>query len=277
MHQHEGATADLRTLVESLQKRHDDSDRLTRDLQSELKTKIAEVDATVAKVSKNNAAQTNGIKKHTTSTVRDSSRQIESLVHIYQQYPEVKLPMPSTGGWAIDSQALAHMLALIEECQPQRILELGSGTSTIWAGYLCRKFGGKIVTLDHLEHYLNLTRTAVDRHQLNDVIESRLAPLHPTDCHGRTFNWYSTDSLQDLQDIDMVIIDGPPAATGPQARYPALPKVWEFLAPNATIILDDAHRQDEAEIVESWLSEYPDFEEIEHGTSRLAVLQRHVS
>ncbi len=216
-------------------------------------------------------------RHHVANTVRDSTRQIESLVHLYTNFPDVKLPMPNTGGFAIDSQALGHLISLVQERQPQRILELGSGTSTIWLGYLCRSFGGKLVTLDHLEKYLELTRTAVERHGLQQEIECRYAPLEATECDGKTFKWYAASAMADLSNIDMVIVDGPPAATGPQARYPALPKIIERLAPNATVVLDDAHRKDEAKIVDSWIEAFPEFQVIERGTSRLAVLERKAS
>ena len=208
------------------------------------------------------------------STVRDSTQQIEAMLQLYGRYDNLKLPMPNTGGFAIDAQALGHLVTLVEEHQPMRILELGSGTSTIWLGYLCRTYGGKLVSLDHLEKYLALTKQAVQRHQLEEQIECRFAPLEETECDGRTFNWYSADALEDQHDIDLLIADGPPQATGPQARYPSLPKLIDRLAPNALVILDDAHRKDEADIVDAWLQAYPDFEKIEHGTSRLAVLQR---
>jgi len=276
MKQQTESMAELRELIEPLVEAQNLSVTLTQTLQSELDTKVTELETTMKTVGKDSSENAKSTKRHVTSTVRDSTRQIESLVHLFQRYPDVKLPMPSTGAWAIDSQALAHMLALIEERQPRRILELGSGTSTIWIGYLCQTFGGELITLDHLEHYLGLTRTAINRHQLNDVIDSRLAPLVKTEVAGESFDWYDTASLADLTDIDLVIIDGPPAATGPQARYPALPKVIELLSPNATVVLDDAHRPDEARIVDSWLADYPDFQEIERGTSRLAVLQRRL-
>lgn len=274
MNEQSKATADLRLLVESIRNAQIDARGGEQQLQSELKTGMRDLQASVAEVTKGIRGQTKSMQQHTTSMVRDSTRQVEALAHIYQQYPEVKLPMPSTGRWAIDSQALAHMIALIEERKPRRILELGSGTSTIWIGYLCKRYGGKLVTLDHLDEFLNLTRTAVDRHRLTAVVDSRLAPLEPLEHHGKAFNWYATESFKDLSDIDMLVIDGPPASTGPQARYPALPRVLEHLAPNVTVILDDAHREDEAKIVASWLTDYPDFQEIEQGTSRLAVLQR---
>lgn len=248
--------------------------KLSRSEQELARTELTKLDEGVAELEKSvqRLAKTN--RQQLTHAIRDSTRQTESLVHIYQRYPEVKLPMPSTGGFAIDSQALAHLLAVVEERRPRRILELGSGTSTIWLGYLCQSFGGKLVSLDHLEHYLSLTRGAVHRHDLNDVIDTRLAPLEATECDGKNFDWYSLAAMADLSEIDMLIVDGPPAATGPQARYPSLPKLINQLAPHATVILDDAHRDDEAEIVDSWMEAYPEFEHIEKGTSRLAVLER---
>ncbi|GAA4119661.1 O-methyltransferase [Enteractinococcus coprophilus] len=215
-----------------------------------------------------------GNARNVRSIVHDSTQQIEAMLQLYGRYDNLKLPMPNTGGYAIDAQALGHLITLVDERQPMRILELGSGTSTIWLGYLCRTYGGKLVSLDHLEKYLALTKQAVKRHQLEEQIECRFAPLEKTECDGRTFDWYSADALEDQHDIDLLIADGPPQSTGPQARYPSLPKLIDRLAPKALVVLDDAHRKDEANIVDAWLQAYPDFEKIEHGTSRLAVLQR---
>lgn len=212
--------------------------------------------------------------RHITQTVRDGSRQVEAAVQLNSRFVETKLPMPGTGGFAIDAQALSHLLSLVDERQPRQVLELGSGTSTIWLGYLCRTYGGRVVSLDHLEQYLELTRTAITRHSLNDQVETRLAPLEEIDCDGETYSWYAPSALDGLAEIELVLIDGPPASTGPEARYPALPNIVNLLAPNAVVILDDAHRQDEEEIVQAWLESYPEFRRIEMGTSRLAVMER---
>lgn len=240
---------------------------LSRKGSAELEDSVSGLEKTLGQLAKSNRQQL-------THAIRDSTRQTESLVHLYERYPQVKLPMPNTGGFAIDSQALAHLLTVVEERRPRLILELGSGTSTIWLGYLCRSFGGQLVSIDHLEHYLSLTRSAVDRHELNDVIDTRLAPLETTECDRKSFDWYSQAAMADLSEIDMMIVDGPPAATGPQARYPSLPKLIARLAPHATVVLDDAHRNDELKIVDSWLESFPEFQHIEKGTSRLAVLER---
>ena len=242
-------------------------------VQSEVKTLDNNTTAVHSELTKIGRAS-RASNRHVTTTVRDSTRQIESLAQIYARFTDTKLPMPSTGGFAIDAQALAHLIAVLEQRQPRRILELGSGTSTIWLGYLARTYGGSVISLDHLEHYLAATQTAVDRHQLNEHIECRLAPLQEISCHDASYNWYALEALEDLTDIDMLVVDGPPAATGPKARYPSVPMLIEKLAPHATIVLDDAHREDEMEIVEDWKKSFPELHSIEEGTSRLAVLER---
>lgn len=215
------------------------------------------------------------VARNVSSTVRDSTRQIEGMFQLYNQFVETKAPMPSTGGFAIDAQALGHLMTIVSEQQPKKILELGSGTSTIWLGYLCERNGGKIVSLDHLEQYRSLTQAAIERHDLSEVIDLRLAPLQEITTNDKTFNWYSANAYEDLSEIDLLIADGPPAATGPQARFPSLPMLLQKLSPNATVVLDDAHRKDEQDIVEAWLEAYPEFEVIDKGTSRLAVLRRN--
>lgn len=53
-------------------------------------------------------------------------------------------------------------------------------------------------------------------------------------------------------DIDLWFVDGPPEATGPQARYPAVPILEAHLADRALIIMDDGRRAAEQAAVERW-------------------------
>ena len=56
----------------------------------------------------------------------------------------------------------------------------------------------------------------------------------------------------------LVIVDGPPGATGPQARYPALPALLQAIpaAParplQITLLLDDLIRADEQATAAAW-------------------------
>jgi hypothetical protein len=73
--------------------------------------------------------------------------------------------------------------------------------------------------------------------------------------------WYDQTALETGIDsalggaaIELLVVDGPPAyAQGHGlARYPALPVLHDRLAPSATIILDDAERPGEREIIRRW-------------------------
>jgi exonuclease SbcC len=56
----------------------------------------------------------------------------------------------------------------------------------------------------------------------------------------------------------LVIVDGPPGATGPQARYPALPALLDAIPADpahplqVTLLLDDLHRPEEQAIAAAW-------------------------
>ena len=61
-------------------------------------------------------------------------------------------------------------------------------------------------------------------------------------------------------DQDRVLfVDGPPATTGPQARYPAMPLLSGSLSPVATAVLDDLVVPDMQEVLRRWLDAYPEF------------------
>ena len=52
------------------------------------------------------------------------------------------------------------------------------------------------------------------------------------------------------------MVDGPPEASGPLARYPAVPLLHPHFAKRARVILDDGARPDERVIAERWKNEH---------------------
>jgi hypothetical protein len=75
--------------------------------------------------------------------------------------------------------------------------------------------------------------------------------------------------------IDLLFVDGPPATTGHQARYPALPLLIGSLSPVATAVLDDLVVPDMQEVLRLWLDAYPDFSsEILPLEKQAALLRR---
>jgi predicted O-methyltransferase YrrM len=161
--------------------------------------------------------------------------------------------MPSSGGFALNPTDLLDLLHLVRTRKPRLVVELGSGTSTVWMAYLMQQIGGKLISLDHDHGYAEKTRAALAQHGLTEVAEVRDAPLRPVVLDGRTFPWYDVDALADLSDVDLLVIDGPPEKTGPDARYPALRVLEKQLADEATILFDDAHRPAEQAALAKWL------------------------
>lgn len=190
----------------------------------------------------------------------ETMQEAEALMQLYRLF-DVQAPMPLLGGvakgWAMEP---VTMLAVVQEVlarKPGLIVECGSGTSTVWIGHALRRIGaGSLVSLEHLGQYARLGEVALAAHGLSGVAEIRQAPLEPCRLGDETFDWYETSTLENVRDVAMLIVDGPPSSTGPLARYPALPVMCDRLVPGALVLIDDVGREDEQRVVERWQSEH---------------------
>jgi predicted O-methyltransferase YrrM len=156
-------------------------------------------------------------------------------------------------------------------------VECGSGASTLWLALAIRRFGieGRVVALDHDPTFGGKTRDLLARHDVGDLAEVRDAPLESFSLAGETYSWYARRAWEDLKGIDLLFVDGPPATTGHQARYPALPLLASSLSPVATAVLDDLVVPDMQKVLRLWLDAYPDFDaEILPLEKQAAVLRR---
>lgn len=203
------------------------------------------------------------------SVTREEAANLEAMLQVLPAVRPRAL-LPSTGGFAISARALAHLVDLVTENRPRTVLELGSGTSTVWLGYLLAEWGGRLISLDHDDYFGHRTQLELARHSLDGVGEVRIAPLTGD---GGEVPWYETGCLDDVTDVDLLFVSGPPASVAPSVRAPALPRLLPRLAPGALVLLDDADRPDEATIVEDWLTTVPGLVRRDIGVSPLAVLQ----
>jgi hypothetical protein len=108
------------------------------------------------------------------------------------------------------------------------------------------------VALEHDPDYAETTRREIERHGLTAWVDVRTAPLKQVAIADHKYVWYDLSCVEDLHDVDVVFVDGPPGATGPTARYPAMPLLRNRCTPDAVFILDDASRPEEKEILEMW-------------------------
>lgn len=182
---------------------------------------------------------------------RDQTQQVEALVQLFADL-QPRAPMPSSGHWALNPTELLELRYLLARTRPGLVVELGGGTSSIWIGYALAPHGGRLISLDHDPWYAEQTRAQLRRHQLEQVVKVREAPLTAVAVDGQEYQWYEPSTFDDLDGIDMLLVDGPPGGTGPQARLPALPLLAPRLSPEATVMLDDADRPDEQQVLARW-------------------------
>lgn len=181
------------------------------------------------------------------------------LSHLYSQFealeqllPLLKLtsPLPSSRGWAASPDFLLSLFEISKKSKPRLVVELGSGVSTL---VLAKSGAKKIVSLDHSPEYGEQTRAMLKNHKVTGV-EIRIDELEKYD---GGFSWYSRASLKAISKIDLLVIDGPPSSTNPDARYPAFGFLLPLLSPKAIIILDDANRADERKLADDFVAALP--------------------
>jgi predicted O-methyltransferase YrrM len=147
----------------------------------------------------------------------------------------------------------------------RRIVELGSGISTVLlARLLCQRWppgGFRIAAVEHDARWAQWVTEQLDREGTGAdvvVVHALLAP-HP-EAEG-DLKWYDAAALTAGlraalrgDPIDLLLVDGPPAYAAGHglARYPALPVLHDWLAPGATVVLDDVERPGEQEVLRRW-------------------------
>lgn len=202
-------------------------------------------------------------------------RQVESLFFLFSTL-KFRHPLPPMRVWAISPDFANLIISLTRECRPKVVLEIGSGVSTLISAYcLQENKEGVVISLDHDKQFMAVSAGNIVKHGLQDIATVKYAPLKETMIEGKLWQWYNTKQLHHLGRVDMLIIDGPPERTQKLARYPALPILFPLLSDDAVIILDDADRPDETEIVKRWLREFPDFSLETVDTEKGTAILRH--
>lgn len=188
--------------------------------------------------------------------LNDHQRQTQALIALHQLLP-FRAPIPTLSGWSASPELLVHLLNQIRQRRPSTVVELGSGASTIATPYMLDQIGGgALYSIDHEESYAAQTRGQLALHGHHSVT-LRVAPLTDHVLDGSTYRWYDLAGLDLPNSIDLLLVDGPPEQTNALARYPALPLLWNRLSDGALILMDDADRDDEQEIIRRWIRDFP--------------------
>jgi predicted O-methyltransferase YrrM len=180
----------------------------------------------------------------------DDSRQITSWINVRPLLGD--LPV-SVGGWAMDP-LFAEMIALtILREKPRRVLECGSGSSTaLIAACLAQVGGGRVVSLDHDAQFAEQTRRLLETRTYGDRATVLTTPLTEMTVEGQRVLWYGVDASDLPEQVDMLVVDGPPGPLASRARFPAVPVLLDRLAPDCVILMDDGDRPDERWVARRW-------------------------
>lgn len=201
---------------------------------------------------------------------------IQCITTLHGQLP-LKAPLPPMTGWAATPELAVTVLRIIQTYKPQCVLELGSGVTTIISGYSVEKFcsGGRVISLDHDAHFAEKTRDYIGLHSLKGTVDLRVAPLKKQNLNQGSWKWYSDEQLHFQNPIDLLIVDGPPFKTQKNARYPAIPLLYQYLNDKAVVIIHDTNRASESDSVETWLDEFSDLQAEKLSTEKgITILKK---
>jgi predicted O-methyltransferase YrrM len=163
--------------------------------------------------------------------------------------------LPTPDGWAGSPDLLWALAEQVHRQRPRIIVEFGSGLSTLVMARMLELdvIPGRLVSFDHNEGFAELTRRRLDA--LGQVAEVHAVPLEAAARWGYEGEWYATPDLPD--EIDLLVIDGPPAWLNEGSRGAAGPALFHRMAPGGIILLDDADRDGERANAERWRAEFP--------------------
>lgn len=155
-------------------------------------------------------------------------------------------PRVRWSNWSV-SKTLARTLAQhVERHRPTRILELGSGVSTLVLACAAARADATVTTLEHDPVWFGRTADLLAAFGLRDRVDLRWAPLR----NREGSPWYSSPLAGRY---DFVFADGPPLAVG---RTAILPAIRDHLAEDWTLWLKDGHRAHERACVAGWAARY---------------------
>jgi hypothetical protein len=236
-------------------------------LLTRLSTQQSESEIFDRKLTKLQAALAKQLREQSANTVQ----QIEAFqrLHVYLGDKSV---MPNMHGWPISADLGVLLIRLIEAEPYDAVVELGSGVSTAIIATALQKAAVRrgtsvapMVSFEHLQEYFLQTAGTLDHAQLREQVTLVSAPLVDyLGPDGNTYRYYECrGALGQLREQlgtsilrIFIFVDGPPAATGPRARYPALPLILEAFPETARLdfLMDDYIREDENVIVAEWES-----------------------
>jgi predicted O-methyltransferase YrrM len=163
------------------------------------------------------------------------------------------------GSWAMDPSSCRFLAAFVRALGAKRILEFGSGFSTLMmAREIAGIEGNYLLSIDDSPHYSGLAKEAIETSGCSAKVEFRVARLKPRFYGPRLLLSYDLPKglLEAMGPFDLVLIDAPHHDYGRESVfYDAFPA----MGLNSYLVLDDANRDDlERVYVRAWQAAFGD-------------------
>jgi len=166
------------------------------------------------------------------------------------------LPYLPFNGGALRPICMAYILNEIIINQREMVIEFGSGLSTIVMARLIKKnkLNTRVISIEHNENWASILQSYLENEGLQGFVEIVTVNLKETETPLGPVKWYDYDTFLPVisdKKFDLVIIDGPPADREKikYSRFPALFKLENNLADDFCLMLDDANREGEQDLV----------------------------
>lgn len=151
--------------------------------------------------------------------------------------------------WALSPDAMAVILADLQERTQPSIVEFGCGQSTVIFTSWVKHHGGRVTTYEHDPQYAGVIRKQLDACGLSQYVDLRVVPLVDQAPAGGLPPSKSYDLPTGNDRFDVALIDGPPYWAGEAGRYYPLKWSVDRLKDGGAAYLDDAARPPEQRIV----------------------------
>lgn len=173
----------------------------------------------------------------------------------------LKTPMPISSS-ALHPFSLATILNDITINNRQNIMEFGGGVSTVVIAKYFQMYDlpGKVYTVEQDEDWIDFLQKKLSKEGLSDRADLIFAPIETTSRSKE--NWYKANFVKKFTGekiaIDLMLVDGPqawrPADTEIRKNVPKA--VFDLLAKNSSLYLDDINRKGEAKAMKEWSEKY---------------------
>lgn len=192
---------------------------------------------------------------------RCQSPELKQVLATLADFDPARFAFPRKDGWALRWETMQLLARLMEVMQPRRVIEFGSGRSTVVLAALAGRYGGRVLSFDHVADFAR--HTAASLHELEaekaaQVVEQPItvrrygAKLLPV--YG--IRW---EEFAEFSDCDLAFVDGPPWNIGREA---VLYEVFPRLAVGGWIVVDDMKRPHEQRWLQSWKRVFGDALEV---------------